>query len=88
MEVGALSGEACGGDGRDSVDPCRGRGLSTVVGVRIGKALYGGGGVVSRSAGWAAKSLAFLIKYHLGAFRNDYRLFHSKLLYKCLCHLW
>ena len=43
MEAGALSGEACGGDGRDSVDACRGRGLSAVVGVRIGKALYGGG---------------------------------------------
>ena len=43
MEVGALSGEACGGDSRDSVDACRGRGLSTIVGVRIGKALCGGG---------------------------------------------
>jgi hypothetical protein len=43
VEVGALSGEARGGDGRDSVDACRGRGLSAVVGVRIGRALCGGG---------------------------------------------
>ena len=45
METGASSGEACGGDDKDSVDACRGRGLSAVVGVRIGIALYGGGGV-------------------------------------------
>ena len=43
MEVGALSGEACGGDGIGEVDGARGRGLSTVVGVRIGRALCGGG---------------------------------------------
>ena len=43
MEAGASSGEACGGDDRDSVDTCRGRGLSAVVGVRIGRALCGGG---------------------------------------------
>ena len=47
MEIGASLGEACGGDGnRDSGEGCRrGRGLSTVVGVRIGRVLCGGGGV-------------------------------------------
>ena len=53
MEAGASSGEACGGDRNgDSGEGCRrGRGLSTVIGVRIGRILCGGGGGVTGLAG-------------------------------------